>query len=384
MSEDPVSVVLDCGGCNLKFGLHSSEAPNYCMATIAKPMYDKTENVDPDMARKHYIGSEVQQYRALCDMTWPMKDGMVQDGSWDDMEILWKHIWDNEMRIEPAEDVMSILMTDAPLNPLSQREKTAEIMFDSFGFKNIYVTLQALCSLYQNGRSTGCVLQSGGQTTSVVPISDEYYMPHAIQRCNYGGQSVDAYLSRVLQSQSGLAFTSSSEMLTIKSMKESVNGADPLFYVSQHYDEDMKDTSIGATYKFPDDSEVQLHQELFMGPEFNFNPGVAGLPFQGFAVLAKKAIDSCNIELRGELSKNVLLAGANTMFKGTDWRMKDEMEKLGGDAAEVKVVAPPERAIGSWCGAKILADLSYYKSNLMISKKDYEEQGASIVRRVLT
>ena len=55
--------------------------------------------------------------------------------NWDDMEALWRHVFD-ELKVNPKEH--PILLTEAPLNPYSNRMKTADIFFEKFGVPKIF------------------------------------------------------------------------------------------------------------------------------------------------------------------------------------------------------------------------------------------------------
>ena len=62
------------------------------------------------------------------------------------------------------------MLTEAPHNPRANREKMAEVMFETFLVPKIYVNIQAILSLYSTGRTTGLVLDSGDGVTHIVPV----------------------------------------------------------------------------------------------------------------------------------------------------------------------------------------------------------------------
>ena len=61
-------------------------------------------------------------------------------------------------------------MTEAPQNPKANREKITQLMFETFQVQGLYVAIQAVLSLYSNGRTTGVVLDSGDGVSHTVPI----------------------------------------------------------------------------------------------------------------------------------------------------------------------------------------------------------------------
>ncbi len=69
------------------------------------------------------------------------------------MEHLWHYTFYDKMKIEPSKH--RIMLTEAPGNPLINRERTLTTMFEKYGFEAANMSIQAMLVLYAQGLLTG-------------------------------------------------------------------------------------------------------------------------------------------------------------------------------------------------------------------------------------
>lgn len=79
-----------------------------------------------------------------------MEHGIVTD--WNDMERIWFYLYGKDQLQTFAEE-HPVLLTEAPLNPAKNRERAAEIFFENFQVPALFISMQAVLSLYSTGRT---------------------------------------------------------------------------------------------------------------------------------------------------------------------------------------------------------------------------------------
>ncbi|MFX1521258.1 MAG: actin, cytoplasmic 2 [Promethearchaeota archaeon] len=377
MEEEGITgkpLVIDNGTGLSKNGYAGEDQPRSVFPTIIG--YPKYKSIMTDVehyVREYYIGEEALGLRGVLRLIYPVEHGVIND--WEAMEKIWHYTFYNDMRVNPNEH--PVLLTEAPLNPRANREKMTEVMFETFNVPAMYVSMQAVLSLYASGRTTGIVVDSGDGVTHIVPIYEGFAITHAISRVDLAGRDLTEYLRRLLR-QRGYSLTSSAEREIVRDIKEK------LCYVALDPEKEMKlaekVSGMEKTYTLPDGQTLIIGQERFLAPEVYFNPGVIGSEAQPLDDAIYSAIMKCDVDLRRELYGNIVLSGGSTMFPGLKERMHKELTELVPEGVEIKIIAPPERRYSVWIGGSILASLRTFQK-MWVTKKEYSDMGASAIHR---
>jgi len=365
-------VIIDTGSGVIKAGFSGDATPcAICPSIVGRPRH---RSVMVGMNTKDYfVGERLNSMRGVLSLNYPIENGIVNN--WGDMEKIWNHTMYDLLRIAPEEH--PVLLTEAPLNPKANREKTIEIMFEKFNVPSTYISIQAILALYASGRTTGLVLDSGDGVTHAVPIFEGYCVPKAIMRLDLAGRDLTNNLKDML-TERGHQFNTSAEREIVRDIKEK------LCYVASNYDEELQksnnNSTIEKTYMLPDGNTVTIANERFRIPEGLFNPSLIGKEVSGIQDVVYQCVNKCDIDLRKPLFENVVLSGGTTMLPGIDSRLETELNALVPDLIKPKVSGPPERKYSVWIGGSILCSLPSFE-DMWITKKEYEEFGPSIVHR---
>jgi len=364
-------VVIDNGTGVMKAGFAGEDSvkctfPSY----VGRPKH--TRVMAGAAEGETFIGSKAEELRGILTVKYPMAHGVVQH--WDDMELIWRHLY-SEMKAIAEEH--PVLLTEAPLNPRKNREKAAEIFFETFGCPALFISAQAILSLYASGRTTGVVLDSGDGVTHAVPVYEGFALPHAVMRSDVAGRDVTEHLMLQLR-RTGHVFHTSAEREVVRQIKEEkcYVSFNPQKEEQNEHDKGSKD----HTYRLPDGTTITLGAERFRAPEILFHPNNLGLEYPGIHELLAGSINRADLDLRMTLFSSIVLSGGSTMFNQFGDRLLNEMRRLAPKEIKIRISAPPERKSSTWIGGSILASLATFKK-MWVSKEEFEEDGFPILHR---
>eukprot|EP01094_Clydonella_sp_ATCC50884_P016621 TRINITY_DN2763_c0_g1_i1.p1 TRINITY_DN2763_c0_g1~~TRINITY_DN2763_c0_g1_i1.p1 ORF type:complete len:398 (+),score=74.88 TRINITY_DN2763_c0_g1_i1:197-1390(+) len=322
------------------------------------------------------VGERANDLRGLLRLEYAMEHGRVQN--WEAMEMLWNHAYTN-LAVSPEDH--PVLLTDAPLNPRKHRDRAAEIFFETYNAPALFLSIQAVLSLFASGRTTGVVLDVGDGVTHAVPIYEGFAMPHAIQRINLAGRDVTNHLELLLRrSGDGHDFHTSAEHQVVRNIKETACyvAEDP---AKEEYKLDTEGrTSNLVEYQLPDGSKLNVGAEAFRAPEILFKPELIGSEYPGVHQCVSNAIQRADLDLRRNLYSNIVLAGGSTLFPGFGKRLLNEVISMAPKDIKIKISAPQERQTSTWIGGSILASLTTFQ-NMWVSRAEYKEHGSVVIHR---
>ena len=223
-----------------------------------------------------------------------------------------------------------VLLTEAPLNPRKNREKAAEIFFETFNVPALFVSMQAVLSLYATGRVTGVVLDAGDGVTHAVPIYEGFAMPHSIMRNDIAGRDVTRYLKALIRKE-GFNFRTTAEFEIVRMIKEKV------CYLASNLQKEESIDNDKVAYVLPDGNTLEVGQARFRAPEVLFKPDLIGEESEGIHEVLMYSIQKSDMDLRKMLYQNIVLSGGSTLFKGFGDRLLQEIKKNVAKDMKIRV-----------------------------------------------
>ncbi|KVH92045.1 actin-66-like isoform X2 [Cynara cardunculus var. scolymus] len=345
-------LVCDIGTGMMKVGFAAEDAPRAVFSSIVDIPHHTGVRVGMNQ-------DEGQSKRHAISLKYPIERGIVKN--WDGMEKIWHRTFYDELRVDPKQH--PVLLTEPPLNPKADREKMAELMFETFKVPAMYIALQAGLSMFAGGRTTGIAVHSGDGVSYAVPCLIGGYFFEAMTRVDVAGGDITDYLMTTL-TERGYDIA---ERETVRDIK------DKFCYVAGNCEQEFeRSSSATKEYLLPDGQAFAIGAERFCCPEVLFRPSLIGREGLGIHEMVYSTIRKCcakilNIDVCGKLFNNIILTGGSTMLPGFADRMEKEITVL--DRQEKKcpltdlrkrIIATPERRWSAWIGGSMLACLSTF------------------------
>jgi actin-related protein 2 len=283
-----------------------------------------------------------------------------------------------------------LLLTEPPMNPMKNREKMIEVMFETYKFHGLYIAIQAVLTLYAQGILTGVVIDSGDGVTHICPVYDGFALPHLTRRLDIAGRDITRYLIKLLLLR-GYAFNHSADFETVRQIKEK------LCYVGYDIQQEQKlaleTTVLVEQYTLPDGRVIRVGGERFEAPEALFQPHLINVESVGIAELLFNTIQAADIDTRSDLYQHIVLSGGTTMYPGLPSRLEREIKQLylervlKGDTEKlakfkIRIEDPPRRKHMVFLGGAVLAEIMKDRNEFWMTRAEYEEKGLKVMEKL--
>ena len=399
---EPPTVVIDNGTGYTKLGLSGNMQPHFIIPTTiaTRPINTSVTTSRPQADDlDFFIGDEAFNHVRTHGLVYPMKEGQVN--SWDDMERYWQRCIHDVMRVEPHNH--HFLLTEPPMNTPENREQMAEIMFETFNVKGLYIGVQASMALFASGvtnrqdGTTGLVIDSGDGVTHLIPIAHGFVINSCIKHIPICGRDITKYVMHKLK-QRNEQIPPEDLMDTARRVKET------FCHVSDNPEAAAKSfanprseawktfSGMGKLTGTP--INIRVGDEQYLGPEAFFNPKKLVKNWdKPLDEMVDTTIQTCPIDVRRGLYNHIVLSGGSTLFSGFAQRLQSLVQqrvnaRLARYASESGVVAKPiacqiksadYQRYAVWLGASMLASGDGFAKSVH-TREEYQEHGPSIAR----
>ncbi|KAF3836677.1 hypothetical protein F7725_029235 [Dissostichus mawsoni] len=321
--------VVDCGTGYTKIGYAGNTEPQFIMPSCIairewagvgdqaqRRLVKGVEDLD------FYIGDEAAEKPNYA-TKWPIRHGMVED--WDLMEKFMEQIIFKYLRAEPEDHsfLMAVLALAASWTSRQVGERTLT------GVGGTSPSSSSSCSETTRGRNPP---EQSLETAKAIKERYCYICPDIVKEF-------------------------------------SKFDSDPGKWIKQYHGVNAvtRPTSTSTSATSVPRPEIFFHPE-FANPDF----------MQPISDIVDEVIQSCPIDVRRPLYKNIVLSGGSTMFRDFGRRVQRDLKRVP-KPMEVQVVTHHMQRYAVWFGGSMLASTPEF-SQVCHSKKDYDEIGPSICR----
>ena len=371
-------IIIDIGSGEIKAGFSGEDSPKLVFKNyIGEPKYKKVLsafNSEDKEINAHYIGEDCGKFMGILKLRHPVKNGKFSNDQ--DILSIFNYIY-SKLGLNTEEiEQHPLLVTEPLLNPYTNREKIANLLFENLGVPALFFASQPILSLFSTSNTSGTVLESGEGVTQSCVVCEGYSLPNSYERYDYGGADVTEYL-KILLKKKGYQFYNSTEFRLVNEIKEN-----SCFCISNK-NININDARKGLNknplnYYLPDGTTVSIGEERLLAPEILFNLDKIGKEYLSLTDIVMSSINKVDIELRQKSYENILLSGGNTAIKGLLEKLTSDIKDKAHKNLKINLKTTPKPEYCCWMGGNMISTLEIFK-RMWVSKSDWTEKGSKII-----
>ncbi|XP_005110120.1 actin, plasmodial isoform [Aplysia californica] len=380
---DVTAVVIDNGTDTCKVGFAGDQKPRCLMPAVVGRNEHHGHGLALGPTKDFYVGFEALSRRAVVNLSHPVQRGLVT--SWEDMHTVWEHAYTDELCVESKDH--PVLISETPGTPRENRDKMAEVLYETLHVPALCVASPAVMCMYSSGQTTGTVLDIGAGLTRAVAVHEGRPVSGALVSQDMAGSDITRFLYRLVTEKEVNASiqTDHAHMELIK---------EQLGYVALDFNKEFKkmtkghrkapaEEAVNTTYELPDGQIIKIASERFRCAEALFQPKLIDRPnLLGLHKMVHTVIGQCDSDIRKSLWSHVVLSGGSSMFEGLSARLEQELAKLKPIGSKVKLSVHEDRIASAWIGGSVFASMSTFSDHL-VTKEQYQEAGPAVLYKDL-
>lgn len=165
------SVVVDISTRLTMIGFAGEDLPRFVFPTVVGyPSMDSSKD-----ASEYYIGKDLFESMPPR-LVYPIKSGLIED--WNAIEAIYTHVFN---LLEVISSKSRVLVTENVFNPRENKERLTQMLFHDFGVSHLYHAQRSVLTMIGVQQETGIVIDFEPDYISIVPVYEEYSIPHALQ-----------------------------------------------------------------------------------------------------------------------------------------------------------------------------------------------------------
>jgi actin-related protein len=328
------AVVIHTGSLNTVVGFAGEEAPRAAFASVVgQPRHpgvmQGAVGNRQDSFDRSCVGERARRLAGIFLVKHPVMHGIVTD--WAGAEKLWAHALYTELRLERGEH--PVLLTEQALNPKANHERMVAVLFEALDVPAACVATEQVLSLAAAGHGTGLALSCGARVTHSTPVFEGYDLPHATIRLDLGGEDLtDCLLAILCERDDDDAFAGGQG--AAREAKEALGRVSMSYYEDAVVNHPFRENRVATLteHQLRDGTTLSLgSSERCRCTEPLFQPSLTNVrtsPAMGVPHAICTSIMRCDLSIRADLFRNILLCGGGARLEGMAERVAQDVGAL--------------------------------------------------------
>lgn len=192
--QPDVPIAIDFGSSEVRAGYGNRSDPSHIFPNRLTRYRDRKIN-----RTFTFVGNDTNLEQSLRTQSRSPYDGPIIS-NWDYVEDILEYTF-HHLSVQGHNGISNPIILSEKLATLqSQRENWYQLLFECYGIPQVTFGIDALFSFYANNepRSSGLVINSGNEDTTIIPVIDGKGIVSEAKRINWGGRQSTDYLSSLL------------------------------------------------------------------------------------------------------------------------------------------------------------------------------------------